>query len=42
LLLSLELEGDAQTAADCVFWTTVAASITMTTVLVVVEHFAGI
>jgi len=41
LLLSLELEGDARTAADCVFWTTVASAVTVTGVLMIVQSAAG-
>ncbi|MCA9196859.1 MAG: AEC family transporter [Planctomycetales bacterium] len=40
LLLSLELDGDAETAADCVFWTTVGSAVTVSIVLAVVQ-FAG-
>lgn len=42
LLLSLELDGDAQTAADCVFWTTLVAAITITGVLVAVEYCGAV
>lgn len=41
LLLTLELEGDADTAADCVFWTTVASAVSVTGVLAVVIRAAG-
>jgi predicted permease len=30
LLLTLELGGDAQLSADCVFWTTVCSCVTIT------------
>lgn len=37
LLLTLELEGDTETAADCVFWTTVLSSITIVACLFVLR-----
>ncbi len=37
LLLSLELDGDADTAADCVFWTTLICCVTVTCVLAVIR-----
>jgi predicted permease len=42
LLLSIELDGDARTAADCVFWTTIAAAVSVTCVLAIVEQLAAI
>ena len=33
LLLTMQVEGDAQQAADCVFWTTVASVVTMPLIL---------
>jgi malate permease and related proteins len=33
LLLTLELDGDADLAADCIFWTTLASALTVTAVL---------
>lgn len=41
LLLTLELRGDAELAADCVFWTTVASCATITGWLVVLRVMAG-
>lgn len=42
LLLTLELDGDASLAADCVFWTTVLSCLTITGWLVVLRlGFAG-
>lgn len=41
LLLTLELRGDAELAADCVFWTTVASCVTITGWLVVLRVLAG-
>ena len=40
LLLTLELEGDADLAADCVFWTTVFSSITIGAWLFIIEQVA--
>lgn len=40
LLLTLELDGDADLAADCVFWTTLASAITVTGVIMVLAQFA--
>jgi predicted permease len=37
LLLTLELDGDATLAADCVFWTTVFSCLTITGWLVVLR-----
>lgn len=39
LLLTLELDGDAELAADCVFWTTIFSAITATVVLAIVAGF---
>jgi hypothetical protein len=41
LLLTLELKGDADTAADCVFWTTLVSSVSVTVVLAVVQVLGG-
>ncbi|NIP86727.1 MAG: hypothetical protein GTO03_14665 [Planctomycetales bacterium] len=40
MVLSIQLEGDAHTAASCVFWTTLAAAVTVTCVLALVQHAA--
>ncbi len=40
LLLTIELEGDADTAADCVFWTTVASAVSVTLAMWVVDILA--
>jgi predicted permease len=37
LLLTLELDGDADLAADCVFWTTVFSCVTITAWLAVLR-----
>ncbi len=39
LLLTLELEGDADLAADCVFWTTVGSCLTIAIWLVAIRWF---
>jgi malate permease and related proteins len=39
LLLTLELEGDAELAADCVFWTTIFSCITIVGWLLVLRHW---
>jgi malate permease and related proteins len=41
LLLTLELDGDADLAADCVFWTTVLSAVTITAWLVALRWFFG-
>ncbi|QNN22755.1 AEC family transporter [Planctomycetales bacterium ZRK34] len=41
LLLTIELDGDAETAADCVFWTTLFCGITVTVVLSVLLALGG-
>ena len=41
LLLTLELEGDADLAADCVFWTTVVSLVTLTAWLAAVRVWFG-
>jgi malate permease and related proteins len=41
LLLTLELEGDADTAADSVFWTTISSAATVTVVLSLILHYGG-
>ena len=41
LLLTVELEGDADTAADCVFWTSLASAATVTIVLAVIAALGG-
>ena len=40
LILTLEMEGDADMAADCVFWTTIASAVTVTAVLALVSQAA--
>jgi malate permease and related proteins len=42
LLLTIELEGDTETAADLVFWTTVLAGVTVTVVIAVVRAIGGL
>ncbi len=37
LLLTLELDGDAETAADCVFWTTLVSAATVTLAMWIVD-----
>ena len=41
LLLTLELDGDADLAADCVFWSTIFSCITITVWLVVLRRMFG-
>ena len=41
LLLTIELEGDAHTAADSVFWTTLLSSITVTICMAIVDAMGG-
>ena len=41
LLLTLELEGDADLAADCVFWTTVFSCVTIAIWLVILRLWFG-
>ena len=41
LIISLELEGDSRTAADCVFWTTIGSFVTVTGVLMWLAHTGG-
>jgi predicted permease len=41
LLLTLELEGDAELAADCVFWTTVFSCVTIVGWLLVLRYWFG-
>ena len=41
LLMVLEVGGEAELAADCVFWTTVASCVTMTGWLVVIRVWMG-
>jgi predicted permease len=41
LLLTVELDGDADSAAECVFWTTVFSAITVTITLVVLRYYGG-
>lgn len=41
LLLTIELDGDAETAADCVFWTTLFCGVTVTIVLSVLLALGG-
>ena len=38
LIISIELEGDSRTAADCVFWTTIGSIFTVTCVLIFVAQ----
>jgi len=40
MVLTIELDGDARTAASCVFWTTLASAVTVTCVLAMVEYAA--
>lgn len=41
LLLTLELEGDGEAAADCVAWTTITSAFTASVVLVLLNTFGG-
>jgi malate permease and related proteins len=41
LLLTLELDGDADLTADCIFWTTIASVVTITFWLLAIPLFAG-
>jgi hypothetical protein len=41
LLLTLELGGDAELAADCVFWTTVCSGVSIAAWLVMIRAFFG-
>jgi predicted permease len=41
LLLALEMKGDAELAADCVFWTTLLSGVTVTLVLAAVKLLGG-
>ncbi|MBI1372317.1 MAG: hypothetical protein GC159_06095 [Phycisphaera sp.] len=41
LLLTVELDGDADTAADCVFWTTLACAVTVTVTLAILVALGG-
>lgn len=41
LLLTMELEGDAEAAADCVAWTTLVSSITVAIALVIIAACGG-
>jgi predicted permease len=40
LLLTLELDGDAALAADCVFWTTIASALSVTAILMCLSTLA--
>jgi malate permease and related proteins len=40
LLLTLELDGDAGLAADCVFWTTIASAVSITVILMLLTPLA--
>ncbi len=40
LLLTLELDGDANLAADCVFWTTIASAVSVTAILMLLSPLA--
>jgi malate permease and related proteins len=42
LLLAIEQDGDVELAADCVFWTTLVSSITVTLVLALVRMCGGV
>jgi predicted permease len=42
LLMTIELDGDAELAADCVFWTTVFSCLTITVWLVIVRWWFGV
>jgi predicted permease len=42
LLLTLEQGGDAELAADCVFWTTLLSAVTVTLVLAAVKYLGGV
>jgi predicted permease len=39
LILTVELEGDAETAADCVFWTTVFSAVSITLAMWVIDLY---
>lgn len=41
LLLTIELDGDAETAADCVFWTTLCCAVTVTAILTAILAMGG-
>jgi len=41
LLLALELEADAETAADCVFWTSILSAITVTVAIALILALGG-
>ncbi len=41
LILTIEMEGDADLAADCVFWTTAVSAVTVTAVIAVVQMAAA-
>lgn len=41
LLLTVELDGDADTAADCVFWTTLLCAVSVTIVLTLLQLAGG-
>ena len=41
LLLTLELDGDADTAADCVFWTSLLSAASVTAVLTIIDALGG-
>lgn len=40
LLLTLELDGDADLAADCVFWTTIGSAVSVTVILMLLSPLA--
>ena len=42
LLLTIEQKGDVELAAECVFWTTVLAAVTVTIVLALVKGAGGV
>ncbi len=41
LLLSMELKGDAETAAECVFWTTLGSTISVSIILSLLRWAGG-
>jgi predicted permease len=41
LLLTIEQKGDAELAADCVFWTTLLSAVSVTLVLAIVTALGG-
>ena len=41
LLLAIELDGDTETIADCVFWNTIACAVTVTITLMILVNLGG-